>query len=49
MKEKWTPKEVMEHAKQLKSPYDNVQQNPQQSIAEKIKSILGRRKASGNA
>jgi len=40
--ERWTVKDVMEHAKELKSPFDEMQKKP--SIADRIKELLGKRK-----
>lgn len=44
MTEKWTEKEVMEHAKALKSPFESIKQNGQgkglmPNLAEKIKEL----------
>ena len=42
----WTEKEVMEHAKELKSPFDKIKQNGQGAI-ERLKELSRQRKRLG--
>ena len=48
MAEKWTEKEVLQHAKELKSPFEDKQAGPGNGIlagmAEKVNQILGKNK-----
>ena len=49
MSEKWTEKDVLEHARELKSPFEELNQNGKKpgglsGMAEEVKRVLGKNK-----